>query len=154
VSGFDAGAEVDPLDYDFTTIKAIPDDVREILKDAKGTIPEPSNERVNKFLRKQRTKLESVGIKVEDFDPNDQQKSMTAIAKSLSTASAEDIDKVALEMVDAFAELCDGTPSREQIAALPQRIQSAFFGWLMGKLTSPESAAGGTKPSLAVVRAG
>jgi hypothetical protein len=154
MAGFDAGAEVDPLDYDFTTIKALPGAVREILKDAKGTIPEPSNEQVNKFLRKQRSKLESHGVKIEDFDPADQIKSMTAVAKALATASPEDIDKMASGMVDAVAELCGGTPTREQIDALPQRIQTAFFGWLMGKLTSPESAAGGTKPSLAVVRAG
>jgi len=154
MTGFDAGAEVDPLDYDFTTIKAIPNDVREILQDAKGTIPEPSNDQVNKFLRSQRAKLEEAGVNVKDFDPTDQQKSMLVIAQAMVDASPETVDKIAAGMVDAVAELCGGRPTREQIDALPVRIRTAFFGWLMGQLTNPESAAGGTKPALAVVRAG
>jgi hypothetical protein len=153
MAGFDAGAVVEPLDYDFTTIKAISDDVRAVLQNAKGTIREPSDAAVQRLIRSQLAAAREIGITPETVDPTDQ-KAMVELARAVAKQPEEKISQMSGRMVGAAAELCDGAPTLEEIQALPQRIQNAFIAWLIGTLTNPEFAAGGTKPSLAVVRAG
>lgn len=56
------------------------------------------------------------------------------------------------DLIAWHGEWSGGSPTREQMAALPYRIQRAFFGWLTGEISGPEGRPAATKPSLEVVR--
>jgi hypothetical protein len=150
MTGFDAGEVVAPLDYDFTTIKQLRSETREKLQNAKGTIPEPSDKQIQSLIRAQRKALTDAGINLDELDPED----ATTLIKVASKLTEEQQSEVSQRVLQAVVSVCDGSPTEEEITALPQRVQNAFIAWLMKSLTDPESAAGATKPSLAVVRAG
>lgn len=132
--GFDAGAVVEPLDWDFTAFKA-----------GKGTVPEPSDARLGKFIRDvmlaQSTETTALAPLTEAGD--DPEKMLAAIA-----ALPEDVLPGATKaMIKPYAELCDGSPSEAQLTKLPPRVRVAFFTWLAGELR-PEASAGDSKPAL------
>jgi len=132
--GFDAGAVVEPLDWDFTAFKA-----------GKGTVPEPSDAQLGKFIRDvmaaQQTESASLAPLTEAGD--DPEAMLAAIA-----ALPEDVLPGATKaMIKPYAELCAGHPSEEQLGKLPPRVRVAFFAWLAGELR-PEASAGDSKPAL------
>lgn len=77
-----------------------------------GTVAEPTNERLATFLE---------------------------AIKGLSEAPE---GTTGLELLaqahQATADLCDGTPSAEQFAALPPRLFREFAKWLAGEFTDPK----------------
>jgi hypothetical protein len=132
--GFDAGTVVEPLDWDFTAFKA-----------GKGTVPEPSDERLGKFLRDvmaaQSSESASLAPLTEAGD--DTEKLLAAIA-----ALPEDaLPGATKAMIKPYADLCDGSPTEDQLTKLPPRVRVAFFSWLAGELR-PEASSAGSKPAL------
>jgi hypothetical protein len=134
---FDAGSVVEPLDYDFTTVKGYPH------RKAKGVIPEPTDEKIAAFighLRDSMTSAKSLAGDgsgaVEDFtDP-------TAFLGQLDSYDPDKFLSVYSGVASAYSELCSGTPSPEEISALPLRVRLRFFAWVMQEVVSPEAGTG------------
>jgi hypothetical protein len=125
---------VEPLDWDFTAFKA-----------GKGTVPEPSDERLGKFIRDvmaaQEGQTASLAGLTEAGD--DTEKMLAAIA-----ALPEDaLPGATKAMIKPYADLCDGSPTEDQLGKLPPRVRVAFFAWLAGELR-PEASSAGSKPAL------
>lgn len=135
--GFDAGSAVEALDYDFTAYVA----------DARGTIPEPSQPKLERFADELREIATTGGIteivKLGE-DPSQEQ-----LVAALADLPEDGIKQVMGAMTDAVVELCDGQPSREEIDALPGRVKQAFIGWVVGELMDPTQRNAGSRRSLA-----
>lgn len=136
---FDAGAVVEPLDYDFTTVRGYPH------RKAKGMITEPNDEKIAAFLTSLRDMMKEaetiVGDGVDVTDP----------ASFLGQLDSYDPDKllgVFRGLATAYADLCSGQPSVEEIMDLPLRVRVKFFAWVQGEVVSPEA---GTGAGMAVV---
>lgn len=132
--GFDAGTVVEPLDWDFTAFGA-----------GKGTVPEPSDARLGKFIRDVMAAqtAETTALAPLTDAAGDPEKVLAAIAKLPEDALIGGAEA----MIKPYAELCDGSPTEAQMAKLPPRVRVAFFGWLAGELR-PEASAGDSQPAL------
>ena len=131
---FDAGAVVEPLDFDFTTVKGYPH------RRAKGDIPEPSDKQIATFLGKIRDIMKQAKGLAEgsDIDPADPM----GFLNQLDSYDPDKFLEVFQTMSDAYSELCSGTPSAEEISALPMRVRALFFAWIQGEVVSPEAGPG------------
>jgi hypothetical protein len=109
VSPFNSKDSVSPLDYDFS----------EHVPGVKGTIPEPTGALLDEFR----------GTLTQFFNLDGELKE-----KNL-TKEDQDLLKVAL--IDALADVCAGSPTREQIEALPYRPQLAFIKWMASEILNP-----------------
>lgn len=161
MAGFDAGNVVEPMDWDFTKFGG-----------GKGTIPEPSDVEMERFLRKYRTLMGAVRdealASVEQAEQEAKAEAEGArrgvtleearqlMAEiDLTDEGSEFARRVSEQMLDIVVGITKGSPSREQISALPNRIRGAFFGWLVGQLTDPDFVqAADTRPSLSLVNGG
>jgi len=132
---FDAGAVVEPLDYDFTTVRGY------TRKSAKGTITEPNDEKIATFIASLRDMMKGaeaiVGTGGVDImvDP-------TAFFGQLDSYDPEKLLGVFRGMAEAFSALCSGKPSAEEIMDLPLRVRVKFFAWLQQEVVSPEVGPG------------
>src|SRR5450755_895865 len=132
--GFDAGTVVEPLDWNFDAFGG-----------GRGTVPEPSDERLSTFIRdvmKAQTSETTALAGLTDAG-EDPEEMLAAIAEL-----PEDVlPGVTKAMIAPYAALCDGSPTEEQLTKLPPRVRVAFFSWLAGELR-PEASAGDSKPAL------
>lgn len=127
MSKFDAGTAVEAMEFDFTAYGG-----------RAGTIPEPSNERFQKFIDRVRKMGEKAGLTKADATPAE-------VASTLANASEKDTSGIVEEIDEAMANLCQNTPNVVEIGALPFRVKMAFNGWLVGQFR-PEGGTPGTKP--------
>jgi hypothetical protein len=118
--GFDAGVEVDELTYDFS----------KFLPGVTGTIPEPTNEQLEALV--------AVLRKTFPTTTNPETGKTQVDLEAVAAATDEDSEAEAV-LYDAISEFTSGSPSTEQLKALPFRPQRAFVGWLLGQFFSPES---------------
>jgi hypothetical protein len=133
--GFDAGKSVQALDFDFTTIQVADDATREILKDAKGTIPEPTQDALDRFtahVRELATDPEIAALVALGDNPDP-----AAVVAAIGEMPEEKLLGVTEGMLSVIIDVCSGTPSEEQIRALPPRVRNAFVGWVSGELVGP-----------------
>jgi len=123
---FNAADAAEPLEYDFAP-----------YADARGTVPEPSDDQVAEFYGNLSRNLErALGAeRVADVDMTDPLE-VGALFQSLTS---EDHRAMYDSLLDLHAGVCSGEPSREQIAALPFRLRRAFYGMVQGWLR-PESS--------------
>jgi len=133
---FDAGSVVDPLDYDFTTVKGYPH------KSAKGTIAEPSDEMITSFIADLRDLMKEAGAIVGDVAGLDLANPQEFF-QQLDGYDPEQLLNVYRGMAAACSKLCSGRPSTEEISDLPMRIRVRFFAWLQQEVVSPEAETGG-----------
>lgn len=164
MAGFDAGNVVEAMDWDFTKYKA-----------GKGTVPEPSDVELERFLRKYRVLVTSVmqaaGVEIivrdnemielkPDGVTRTQALTMPEAIKLMGEIDLEKVEesssyKISDAMLDLVVTITKGKPSKQQLLKLPNRIRGAFFGWLIGQLTNPDfGPAVDTSPSLALVNGG
>lgn len=137
MAGFVADQEIDPLDFDFTKYDG-----------PKGTIAEPSHEAVERFFREMsRMDGEMVNVRRQSLDAIREDGDPVEAAVAAFDTGAE----LSQKQLEAIAELCGGSPSLEDLRKLPDRVQKAFAGWLIGQFTNPQSTTA-TRPSLAVVK--
>jgi uncharacterized protein YgbK (DUF1537 family) len=138
--GFDAGAVVEALDYDFTYFHKIDPEHYAILAHAKGTVPEPSDEMVQRL---QKRMSEATADMIPDgVDPEDR----VAMIKAMAAMPEDKFQKSEAGILDALAELTAGNPTREQLNILPFRVKRKFIQWLTKQLMDPEPSAVGTTP--------
>jgi hypothetical protein len=164
MAAFDAGSAVAPMDWDFSKFGA-----------GKGTVPEPSDIEIERFMKKYRILATQVLAASEDqtnlqITRDIEQRTQAAedgrttyltVAQSLEVMNQVDVsgEDVSPEISDAMVELVltitKGSPGKDQILALPNRVRGAFYGWLIGELTNPDfSVTAGTTPSLSLVNGG
>jgi hypothetical protein len=145
--GFDAGKSVTALNYDFSTLPIADEETQKILAEAKGTIPEPSQAALDNFqkhVREMATDPEIAALVAlaDDADP-------AAVIEAIGAMPAEKLTDVNNRMVDAIIDVCSGSPSAEQVRALPPRVRNAFIGWVSGELVGPTGPTPGSGHSLA-----
>jgi hypothetical protein len=124
--GFQAEHIVEPLDYDFRP-----------YVQAHGTIPEPTDKQIAAFLRGLKEVVDVVQADLPDDVSADDP---AAVLKAMDNLDPEKTIEQMGKMADVYAGLCSGTPTAEQISALPMRIRSIFFNWLQSEVMSPEAA--------------
>lgn len=159
MAGFDAGSAVEPMDWDFSKFGA-----------GKGTVPEPSDVEIDRFMRQYQVLAtqvirsaeaqtnqqlqELIERRAKEDDPDSPEKPLT-LEQSVEVMKQVDLGnsaEIANAMLDLIITITKGQPSREQLMALPHRVRGAFYGWLIGQLTNPDfSVAAGTRPSLSLV---
>lgn len=127
--GFKAEDAVEQLDYDFNPY------VR-----AKGVIAEPSSDQIDTFRTSIAAAYQEMGL-----DPELLQSAVAgggeAGASMLEHFSEimESTTGVEAKIARAVSVLCDGSPTEEQISALPHRVKALFLGWMTGTFFNPEA---------------
>lgn len=119
MSGFVLSKSLDPLAWDFGD-------------GVKGVVPEPSPKSVNRFRHRIAENVRATGRDVGD------RSDIENLLKVLASLNEDDLNAIYEENLDAVAELCDGSPTREQIASLGHRGFQAFLGWIGAELVNPE----------------
>lgn len=130
MAGFDAGAALEPLNW---TLKP--------YVDAEGVLPEPSQDVLDRFRRTMRG---ITGQALDDEGEIDREK-LDQMVKDAGSDEAFDA-KLAQQMIDCYADVCQGSPSREQIVGLPATVRAAFYQWVNASLLDPFSRTPATKP--------
>lgn len=165
MAGFDAASAVAPMDWDFSKFGG-----------GSGTVPEPSDVEIERFMRKYQILttqvLRSANVRTnkqvdelleqwaEEDDPDNPRQVFSVqqsieIMKQVDLSGAEVAPEISEAMLGLILTITKGSPSREQLLVLPNRVRGAFYGWLIGELTNPDfSVAAGTKPSLSLVNGG
>lgn len=123
----------------FDLSKAVPELRYNFGGGVAGVVPEPSPQAVNRFRVRMAENIKVTGKDVGDLTSADE------LLRVLSSLSEDDLNLIYEENLDALAELCAGSPTREQLAALGHRAFQAFLGWIMGELSSPEGSRPATK---------
>lgn len=96
----------------------------------RGTIPEPSTEQIQTFLEV----LRQVMPTVEGPDG----KKMLDLA-ALNERFKDNPDEAEAIVNSAVSAVCSGTPTADQIGALPYRVKQRFYGWVVGTFLAPEA---------------
>lgn len=146
MAGFDAGSACEKLDYDFTTgpfWSALVEKHPNLADQGRGTVPEPAEDDIMAFQRAQRAALGlDVGATEEE------------VRKHLMAMTDDEQEAMNVAVLDAYVALCNGSPSREMLSAIPFRHRRLFYRWLSGEISDPKAASNGTKPTLVPLRNG
>lgn len=131
MAGFIAKDALDPFPYDLAP-----------YADAKGSVPEPSDELVRAFYAGLGNALEGALGKdrLEGIDLTEPDE----VRKLMGQLTEDDLKAMQGQMLDLHAAVCDGSPSREELEALPYRLKQHFYGMLQAWL-SPEGSRLATK---------
>jgi hypothetical protein len=130
MTGFNAGALVAPLDYDFTDfVPGVNGDWR------KGTIPEPDDARMAQYMNDLKTVIEEVrGSLPSNIDTGDP----AAMIAAISTLETDNFISAQAKMAEIYSRLAGGKLAAEQILEVPPRVRSLFFAWLRKETSDPE----------------
>lgn len=101
--------------------------------DADGPLAEPTRERLEEFQR----------AIVELVEEDRVAREAAGDTPRPYTERYDFGEKLEARARDLVIGVCQGSPSREQVEALPARVQSAFVGWVL-ELFGPEVPSGGT----------
>lgn len=123
MAGFDAGKAVDPLDWSLRP-----------YVDATGTVPEPTDTEFRAYMRTMK-QLTGVDEAATDDELN----------RRLSGLDDDALQQMTDDLIAALVKLTKGSPSVEQIKAMPQRPQRAFVRWLMQEMNDPNSSSAATR---------
>jgi hypothetical protein len=138
VAAFNAATVVEALDWTF-----------EPFVQARGTITEPTDEQINRYLTDVKALGKEIQEKVPDApDSNDPVDLMAA----LDDLDLDSVAEMTGKMAGIIAALCSGDPSRETILALPPRRRTMFYGWLQSEVMSPEAAPGAGNAQVTTLR--
>jgi hypothetical protein len=136
---FDAGDVVESLDWDF----------RKAGVKAHGTIPEPTDAAIGRFL----DGLKKLYIEAQKSVPADglpEDATPDQMLDALAQLTGDVFVKFMADTAGLFAELCSNKPSKEQLLELPLRVRVKFFAWVQMEVVNPEAGTGGG--TAAVVR--
>lgn len=128
---FNAKDAVEPLDFDFSP-----------YAEAKGTVPEPTDEQVATFYGDLGQQLEKAlgPERVAGIDLTEPRE----VGRLFMSLTAEDHRAMYDQMLALHAAVCSNEPSVEQLGALPFRLRQAFYGMLQEWLR-PEASRPATK---------
>lgn len=111
-----------------------------------GVVPEPPRAAVNTLMKNISQAFKDAGLR----DETEEDDSLTPeeVESTMNKVEDEEIfEKLSIQLLDALAKICAGSPSREVLEALPYRPFMGFFGYLIGNLTNPEGSKPGTNNS-------
>lgn len=130
MAGFDAGNVVAPLDWDFTAFGG-----------GRGRVPEPTDGQIRAFRRALLDLARTLAPGADVATAHD-------AVQTVAAADADALERVEDQWEAAVVDLCQGSPSREDLARLPARVKAAFFGWVTGELvTDPTGSTPGMRRS-------
>lgn len=130
--GFKPSDAVEALDYDFWP---------EV--EAKGTIPEPLQ-----------ADLEALFADLREIGAKGSLDALAAVQQGQNPGAAlaevpEDmLGDITGALVAAVAKLCKGTPTEDEINALPVRYRQVFIDWLLSQITNPQMQQPASRPSV------
>lgn len=111
----------------------------------KGVVPEPSRVAVNRMMKEINAAFKELGLRDED---NEEDLTADELVQTMDKVEDEEtFEKLTERLLTILAEICSGTPTLDQLTALPYRPFMGFFGYLIGNLTNPEGSAPGTNNS-------
>ena len=160
--GYDAGQQFAALEYDFTTIHGLelmPDEIQAALKDAKGVVPEPSQQALDRFREAAEAAITSTGLdlgqiaEIAKFAEREEEPSeaeMLRIVGKLPDNVKEFVERARAAQrahIEAAVEVCGGSPSAEVFEALPGRHREGFTAYLTGELLRPTRPTPASRPS-------
>lgn len=106
--------------------------------DFDGTITEPSDLQIGVFLaglqqimREDRDRLRR-GQEVDVTDPEQ-------VMQAIDAMDPAQFERTAGALAELHAALCSGSPTAEQILAVPPRRRVLFFNWLQTEVLNPEA---------------
>lgn len=120
--GFKPSDAVEALDYDFRP---------EV--DSYGTIPEPTQSDLESLF----SDLREIGAKGSMDALASVQPGVDNPGAVLAELPEDLLGNLTGALVAAVAKICKGTPSEDEINALPVRYRQAFLDWLLGETTNP-----------------
>lgn len=146
MAAYDAGAACEDMAYDFTTGSfwaALVESHPDLAEQGRGTVPEPSEDAIMAFQRAQRAALGlDVGADEEE------------VRKHLMAMTDDEQEAMNVAVLDSYVTLCNGSPSRELLSAVPFRHRRLFYRWLSEEINDPKAAMNGTRPTLVPLRNG
>lgn len=104
-----------------------------------ASIPDPSDELIEQFAKDMRGIMREFGGEEIDDDATDEE-----VLEAMADDSRLQIVEAQRAMCGAMANLCQESPSAEELLALPLRVRTSFSQWLQRKLTSPEAEGAGS----------
>jgi hypothetical protein len=138
LAGFNAATVVLPLDWTF-----------EPFVQAKGTVKEPTDDQIVKFLAGIKDLVarlhEKAEASVESRDPAD-------LVDAIEELDPAVVGEFHQSLAGIFAALCSNEPASEQILGVPMRIRVLFYAWLRQEVMSPEAAPGGGDAQVTTLR--
>lgn len=120
--GFSYEEHVGALDYDFTSCPRNDDPSQ--MCTAKGRVPEPCSDALQLFEEESRQLAEEFAAAAEK-----------AGSDGLTAEFQEGLRARAVKIV---ADVCDGSPSLEELTQLPPRVFGAFAAWLRREIANPK----------------
>jgi hypothetical protein len=151
--GFKAVEHVEALEYTFEPYAPIT-----------GTIPEPNDTEVNRFVRRwwklvgEAQSLATAQVEASAKEATEEKpeppESVEALVDSMGSWDdhSEDGQRLARAMADLVEELSRGTLSTDTLMSVPFRPRAQFFGWLLGELTNAGKGSVGTSNVLRAVQ--
>jgi len=144
VSNFSLQA-VETLDYDFT---GFPSNTSKDKCKGKGSIPEPTEDMLTAYAEAvaklfEIKKGDDIEAALDGGDP-------TATSANAEPGSPEkkakkkEEEAKAAALLGFTADLCQNSPSTEELTELPPRIRNAFMKWVYKELSDPEVSSGAT----------
>lgn len=108
-----------------------------------GIIPDPSDKMIEDFMRGLRDAAKEFGN--DDVDTDNM--SAEEIQELMDDDANLRVEEAQAKIMGLLGELCGGSPSADQLLALPLRVRQGFMRWIQGKLLDPEASAAGTTGS-------
>jgi hypothetical protein len=105
-----------------------------------GLIPEPSDKMLEAYFDRVRELAKEADIDEEELDGL----SDAEVAERTSEVNFGELQE---NMAEAIGNLCQDSPSKDDLLRLPFRIRQVFVKWLLKELNDPELQAGGTTNS-------
>jgi hypothetical protein len=153
--GFKAAEHVEALEYTFEPYAPV-----------SGTIPEPNDIEVNRFIRRwyklvgDAQSLAMVQIQAakdaEDAGTEEAEPAVVSVDELVASmdtwdSNSEDGEKLARAMAQLVEDLSRGQLSVDTLMSVPYRPRAQFFGWLVGELSSSGKGSVGTSNALRAV---
>lgn len=138
---FDAGSVVEPLTWNFASLK---DPGGKPYVDKSGVVREPTDRQLADYLAGIKKLLKDFRGKLPD-DLMSGTASPAELTSAVDDLDPETVTEFHAALAGVVAELCSGSPSTEDLLKLPIRIRSVFYTWLQQEVMAPEAAPGGGK---------
>ena len=134
MAAFNAETVVEALEFTFAYTVG-----NKTVPGPSGVIEEPSDQMIAVFL----SAIKKVTAEANAKLPGEvQADNPAALIDAADQLDAEEVVSLMHDMAEAYAGLCSGFPSAEQILALPIRRRQGFYTWLMNEVMSPEAGPG------------
>jgi hypothetical protein len=150
---FNAATVVEALEWTF-----------EPLLPAKGTIREPTDDQIVKFLtdvkalvarlqdKARQRAADAAGEPGTDLVPAGTGRDPADLVDAIEELDPSVVGEFHQELAGIFGELCSGEPGKDLLLQLPMRIRVVFYSWLREQVMNPEAAPGAGNAQVTTLR--